>query len=194
MKNERLVLRDPEKREERSCVLVDGVASLNVLGQSSKEGVAVWWAVARNLDGRAVAADDGTVAVTNTVGVLAGSGTEIRSECSDLGGGGCTGSSTRRSVVSRWGGSRGSRGGCGWGIGLSVDSLVLGLEGGGHNRATNTWSVQVLQCNRSSVDASVLGCLRVVGGEGDGHAWVVQDVASVNVRVEFLIENEVNKF
>ena len=73
-------------RRERDCDgrVVDGVARENIRGECVDIGGMVGWALARNLDGRAIRAIHSAVAVTSAGRVLPSGEAKVRRELRDL--------------------------------------------------------------------------------------------------------------
>jgi len=65
-----------------------------------------------------------------------------------------------------------------------LNSSLLSKESSRSSRATNSGSVQILKGNKCSLDASQLGCLRIIRGEGYANTGVIYDPSSIDVSIE----------
>ena len=71
-------------------------------------------------------------------------------------------------------------------ISSCCNSLLLRYKGRRRGRAADTWTVEVLKGDDRSVDSSEFRVLGAVSGERDGNGWVVDCMASIDIRVEGL--------
>jgi hypothetical protein len=69
-----------------------------------------------------------------------------------------------------------------------LESSLLSREGRGRSGASYSRAVQVLEGNERSVDTRKLGCLGVVGGEGEGDAGVVNNLSCCDVEGDIVDE------